>query len=108
MQSSDNVVNRIIDLDALAERIRARAREDAETLRAETRRSMADGKTQLESRISDRIAQIEAEAVRKRSVEIEAVHKDYASQAKAVESIAPDRMARVADLVLSRIKGSSE
>jgi vacuolar-type H+-ATPase subunit E/Vma4 len=108
MQSSENVVNRIIDLDTLAERIRVRAREEADAVRAETQRRLAEERTQLESRISEQTARIEAEAMKKRNGEVDAVRREFADQAKAVESISPDRMARVVDLVLSRIKGTSE
>ena len=110
MQSSnsENVVNRIIDLDALAESIRAGSRDEAETVRAGTRQRLAEEKAQLENRVSERVARIEADALKKRNVEIDAVRKEYAGQAKAVESVSPDRMARVVDLVLSRIKGISE
>lgn len=108
MQSSDNVVNRIIDLDTLAERIRARAREEADAVRAEAQRRLAEERAELDRRTSARIAAIEADAIKKRNVEIEAVRKEHAGQAKAVESVSPDRMARVVDMVLARIKGAAE
>jgi F0F1-type ATP synthase membrane subunit b/b' len=104
MQSSEQVVNRILDLDRQAERVRAKAREEAETIRREVARRIAEEKEQLEKRIAERAGQIEAEAIQTRSREIDGVKKEFADQVKAVSGVSQDTLARVVDMVVSRIR----
>lgn len=105
MQSSEQVVNRIIELDGRAENIRARAREEADAAREDVQRRIAEGKAELEKRTAERIARIEEEASRTREREIAAVRKEYTDQAETVSRTAPETMESVMDLVLARIKG---
>ncbi|MHB9028867.1 MAG: hypothetical protein ACYC9O_08870 [Candidatus Latescibacterota bacterium] len=104
MQSSEQVVNRILDLDRQAERIRAKAREDAESMRRDAVRRIAEEKEQLEKRIAERTRQIESAATQTRSREIEGVNKEFAGQVKAVNGVSPAIMAKVVDMVVSRIR----
>lgn len=105
MQSSEQVVQHIIDLDERAEQIRARAREDSDAARRDTQRRIAEGKAELENRIAARAAEIEEEATRVRDREIARVRKEYSDRAESVRSTAPEKMEHVLDLVVARIKG---
>jgi vacuolar-type H+-ATPase subunit E/Vma4 len=104
MQSSEQVVNRILDLDRQAERIRAKAREEAESMRRDAARRVVEEKEQLEKRIAERTRQIEAAAVQARGKEIEGVRKEFDGQVKAVSGVSPESMAKVVDMVVSRIR----
>lgn len=108
MQSSEQVVNRILDLDQRAERMRVQAREEAETIRRDTARRIAEEKEQLDRRIAERIVQIEAAASKSRNAEIARVREEFAGQAKAVAGVAPDKMARIVESVVSRIRERAE
>ncbi len=108
MQSSEHVVSRILDLDQRAERIRVQAREEAEKVRGEAAQRIAEEKEQLERRIAERTAQIETAAAKTRAGELEKVKEEYAGQAKAVAGVAPDKMARVIEMVVSRIRERAE
>lgn len=108
MQSSDNVVSRIIDLDAGAEKILAQAHEEVESIRRETKRSLEEQNTKLETRIAEKKALIETDAVGKRNSEIVQVRKEYSDQAAAAGGISPVEMERIVDVVLTRIKGTAE
>jgi len=104
MQSSEQVVNRILDLDRQAESIRAKAHEEAEAVRRDATRRVAEEKEQLEQRIAERAMQIEAEAVRTRSREIEGVKKEFDGQVKTMSEISREKIAGVVDMVVTRIR----
>jgi vacuolar-type H+-ATPase subunit E/Vma4 len=107
MQSAENVVNRIVDLDERAERIRDRAREEAETIRLDAKRRIAEEKAELEKRIAEKITDIEAAEAHSRKGEIARVRKEYTDQAGEVVRAAPEKMDRVVNTVLARLKGIS-
>lgn len=107
MQSSEQVVTRILDLDQRAEEIRAAARGEAETISRDTAKRLAAEKERLDKRIAARIAEIEADAAKARAREIDGVNADYDGQVNAVNGISPEKRAGVADMVVSRIRESA-
>lgn len=106
MQSSEQVVTRILDLDQRAEEIRAAARGEAETISRDTAKRLAAEKERLDQRIAARVAEIETDAAKARAREIEGVNADYDGQVNAVNGISPEKQAGVADMVVSRIRES--
>ena len=107
MQSAEQVVNQVIELDRRAEDILSRAREEAESARRDARGRIAGDIEELEKRIAARIFDIEAEAARTRASEIAGVHREHADQVEAVGRISPDTMEHAVEMVLARLKGNA-
>jgi len=104
MQSSEQVVNRILDLDRQAESIRDQAREEAESIRRDSARHIAEEKDRLEKRIIERISQIEAESIQARGRGIAEVNKGFDGQVKEMSEISREKIAGVVDMVVTRIR----
>ena len=104
MQSSEQVVNRILDLDQRAERVRSSAREEAETIRRDAADRAVEERKELDRRIAGRIAEIEAEAAKTRAGEIAAVTADFENQANAVSGISAEKKTGATDTVVAKIR----
>ena len=107
MQTAEDVIVRIINLDERAEQIRARAREEADTIRLDAKRRIAEEKVELEKRVAAKITDIESAEAHSREGEIARIRKEYTDQAEAAWRTAPEKMERVVNTVLARLKGIS-
>jgi hypothetical protein len=108
MPGTDHVISRIIDLDERAELIQSSAREEAGSIVKEAGSLITDEKGKREERIADRIREIEAEAEKVRTDEIEKVRKENRGQVEAIERTSTDTIRNAVNMIISRIKGNAE
>jgi len=107
MQTAESVVNGIVDLDARAEGIRAKARGEAEAILREARGQAERDRAANEVKIAERIAAIEASAAKSREEETARVKKEFAGNVEAVKSVDAAVVGKVVDMVIARMKGAA-
>ena len=107
MQTAENVVNNIVDLDARAEDIRVKARTQADDVRSGAREQAERDRAANEKKIAERIAAIESASVRSRDEEIARVRKDYAGKVEALNRADAATVGKVVDMIIARIKGAA-
>ena len=108
MQTGENIISRIIDLDAQAESVRAKARDEAVRIQSETVREAEEQKQSLEIQTAERVKLLAAEAARKRTQEVDKVKKEYANQVEGIRTISSEKKDRAVLIVLSGMRGRSE
>lgn len=107
MQTSESVVNSIVDLDARAEDIRVQARGEAESVRREACEQVERDCAANEAKIAEKIAAIESASARSRDEEIARVRKEYAGKVETVNRTDAAAVGKVVDMIFARIKGSA-
>ncbi|MDP2982022.1 MAG: hypothetical protein Q8O92_01660 [Candidatus Latescibacter sp.] len=108
MQTGENIISRIIDLDVRAESIRVQAGEEAVRIQSEAVREAEEQKQSLEIQTAERVKLLAAEAARKRTQEVDKVKKEYANQVEGIRTISSEKKDRAALIVLSGMRGRSE
>jgi hypothetical protein len=108
MPSSEDVITRIIDIDTKAEDVKIKAIDDAGKLKLDFSKKMEAELNALEIRITEKRKQINEISEKSRNSEIEKVRKDFAVIADSIKNTGNDKIDKVVDIVLSRIKGSTE
>jgi hypothetical protein len=108
MPSSEDVITRIIDIDTMAEDVKIKAIDDVGKLKLDFSKKMEADLNALEIRISEKRKQINEISEKTRISEIEKVRKDFAVIADSIKNTNDDKIDKVVDIVLSRIKGTSE
>ncbi len=107
MQTSESVVNSIVDLDARAEDIRVQARGEADAVRSKAREQVERDRAANEAKSAEKIAAIEVASARSRDEEIASVRKEYAGKVEAVNRTDAAAVGKVVDMIFSRIKDSA-
>lgn len=108
MPSSEDVITRIIDIDTRAEDVKTKAIDDVGKLKLDFSKKMDDELKSLEIRISEKCKQINETSEKTRYSEIEKVRKEFSVIADSIKNTGDDKIDKVVDIVLSRIKGTSE
>jgi hypothetical protein len=108
MQAGENIISRIIDLDARAESIRALAREEAEKIKKDAVLDAEKQRKSMELQTAERVRKLSAESAIKRSLEVDKVKKEYYVQVEAIGTISSEKKDRAAHIILSQIRGLSE
>ena len=107
MSSSGNIIARIIDLDSQAETIRAQAHDEISAMQRDTDRQIEQEKRDLEQQITDKTAQVRAEAAREREVELEHVRKEFSTIAESIKNLPEEKVEQSVRSIFSRIKGNT-
>jgi hypothetical protein len=107
MQTAENVVNSIVDLDARAEDIRAQARGEADAIRRGAHEQAERDRVANEAKIAERVAAIESASARSRGEEIARVRKEYTGNVEAVNRADAAIVGKVVDMIVARIKGTA-
>ncbi len=107
MQTAESVVNSIVDLDARAEDIRAKARGKADDILRGAREQAERDRAANEAKIAERIAAIESASARSRDGETARVRKEYAGNVETVNRADAVAVGKVVDMIIARIKGAA-
>ncbi|MFA6471463.1 MAG: hypothetical protein WCU00_05415 [Candidatus Latescibacterota bacterium] len=108
MQSEQNIISRIIDLDSRAESIRASAREEAARMLSEAVREAEEKKRLLELQTAEKVKIIAADSAQERAREITKVKNEFEQQAKEIGSVSSDKKDRAVTMILSGMRGRFE
>jgi hypothetical protein len=108
MQSAQNIVSRIIDLDLRAESIREQAREEAARIKNDAVQEAEEQKRLLGIQTDSKVKQISIEAAKQRSQEISRVRDEYKQLVEGIKSVSPEKKDRALLVILSGLRGNSE
>jgi hypothetical protein len=106
MHSAGDIMTTILDLDARAETVRKKAHEDAARIENETAQRIEEEKQKFEKRAQERIGAVNAAALKKRTEEEAKVRAEFESLAASIAQKSGDKIARMVDTVVARVKGS--
>lgn len=102
---ADDVVSRILALDARAEDTLARARQQATDIRYRTAEQLDEILAESGRRKAQEIAKLESEAARRRDAEVAKVRESFRNDAQAIRQVDPSVIQRAVAKVVSRVKG---
>jgi len=104
MSPTETIIQKILDLDAQAETIRADARQKAQEMHNKTLQLIEDEKRALDREIAERTARIAGEAGKKRGKDIELVREEYAAKAAAIGNLPVKTIEHGVQAILSLIR----
>ncbi len=107
MNSSGNIIARIIDLDSQAETIRAQAHDEASAMQRETNRQIEQEKRDLEQQITEKTSQVRAKAASEREGELEHVRKEFTEIAESIKNLPEEKIEPPVCSIFPRIKGNT-
>lgn len=99
---ADDIVERILALDARAEETVARAREEAADTNYKTAARVGKLKDEFEGRKVELVAEVESRAAGERSKELAALRKVMAAEAEGARHVSPEAFQKAADIVAAK------
>jgi vacuolar-type H+-ATPase subunit H len=104
---AENIVERVMEIEAAADRIVADSRRRARELEESTKAEARALREEREKAFAEEMASFRAEIEGRTAAECGALDGSAQELCRGLEAVAPDRVARAIDLILAHLRGAT-